>query len=403
MKKKILFVDDEPRVLDGLKRLLRGHAGAWDMTFVTTTPEAMSILLREPHDVAVLDVKMPGKGGLNLLARIKTTAETRDVEVLMLTGLKDEDLKRRALDLGASDVLNKPANKQDLIARLNSALRVKSSRDELEAQNRLLKEQLSRAQKMERVGKLAAGTAHNLNSVLSAIVEHGQLLGQGMKDDAGAREHIARIGSASTRAKDIVQQIMRLSEDATGAREQCDLGQIVEECLALLRPAISPEIDIAREGPQTTWSVKADPMRMHQVVMNLCLSACHAMEAGGTLAISLTETKLDSDGLAADRQLNPGWYVRLDVSDTGEAVDEEPRAWVFDQPSSTTKAGRGRRLGLSVVDQIVRDHGGLITVGSGPGEGTTFSIYLPFDDQESERRPKEKATTHVRQDTGPLC
>jgi signal transduction histidine kinase len=395
VKKKILFVDDEPHVLEGLKRLLHGHAGAWDMTFATSTPEAMSILLQESHDVAVLDVNMPGKGGLNLLARIKSSAETRDVEVLMLTGLKDEDLKRRALDLGASDLLTKPANKQDLIARLNSALRVRSFREKLEAQNQLLNEQLSRARKLERVGMLAAGAAHNLNSVFSAIVEHGQLLAQSMKDDAGAQEHIARIGSASTRARDLVQQIMRLSEEATGAREQCDLGQIVEECLALLRPAIPPGISIAWDGPQTTWFVKADPMQMHQVVMNLCLSACQAMEAGGTLAISLTEAKLDGHGLAADRQLTPGWYVRFDVSDTAGVVDEETRVQVFDQPSSTTKGECGGPVGLSVVHRIVRDHGGLITVESVPGEGNTFSMHLPFADQESERSSKEKTTTHV--------
>jgi len=403
VKKKILFVDDEPQILEGLQRLLRDHVGAWDMTFVTSTPEAMSILLQEPHDVAVLDVNMPGKGGLNLLAKIKSSAETRNVEVLMLTGLKDEDLKRRALDLGASDLLTKPANKQDLIARLNSALRVRSFRDKLEAQNQLLAAQLSRAQKMERVGKLATGAGPNLSGTLSAIVKHGQLLGQTVKDGAGAQEHIARIGSAGKRAKDLVEQILRLSEEATGAREQCDLGQIVEECLVLLRPAIPPGISIAWDSPQTTWFVEADPMQVSQVVMSLCLSACYAMEAGGSLAISLTEAKLDRDGLAADRQLNPGWYVRLNVSDTGEGMDEASRARLFDQPSSTTKGERGRRPGFSVVHRIVRDHGGLITVESIPGEGTTFSIYLPFDDQESEKRPKEKATTHVGQDAGPLC
>ena len=395
MKKKILFVDDEPLVLEGLKRLLRGYADAWDMTFVTGAPEAMSILRREPHDVAVLDVEMPGKGGLNLLARIKSSAETRNVEVLMLTGLEDEDLKRRALDLGALDLLKKPANRQDLIARLNSALRVGSFRAELEAQNQMLNEQLSQTQKMERVGKLAAGVAHNLNSVLSTIVEHGQLLGQSMKDDIGVQEHIARIGSAGTRARDLVQQIMRLSEDATDVREQCDLGQIVGECLALLRPVIPPEIDIAREGSQLTRSVRANPVQMHQVVMSLCLSACQAMEAGGTLAISLTETRLDRGWLAADRQLTPGWYVRLDVSDTGEAVDEEPHAWVFDQPSSTTKGACGKRLGLTVVCQIVKDHDGLITVKSVSGKGNTFSAYLPLADQESGRSSIGKAATHV--------
>ena len=130
-KRAILFVDDEPKVLRGVRRMLRDQVQAWDMAFVSSASEAMERLALKRHDVAVLDVKMPDRDGLELLAEIKAEPRTRDVEVIMLTGLQDQNLKRRALDLGAADLLNKPVLKEDLVARLNSALRAKSYRDEL--------------------------------------------------------------------------------------------------------------------------------------------------------------------------------------------------------------------------------------------------------------------------------
>jgi len=152
VKKRVLFVDDEPNVLSGLRRMLRDKAGEWEMAFAANADEADRLLAERPFDAAVLDVMMPGRSGLELLAEMKASPATRDVEVVILTGLQDRALKRRALDLGAADLLNKPVEKEDIIARLNSVLAMKSFREELQAKNAALEEELVRSQKMELVG-----------------------------------------------------------------------------------------------------------------------------------------------------------------------------------------------------------------------------------------------------------
>ena len=131
MNKNILFVDDEPSVLDGFRRMLHGKESEWEMRFVSSSTEAYNIASKFSFDVIVLDVKLPGKGGMELLEEWKTGDSRHDFEVIMMTGLEDEGLKRRALDLGATDLLNKPVSKDDLIARLENVLRMKSYRESL--------------------------------------------------------------------------------------------------------------------------------------------------------------------------------------------------------------------------------------------------------------------------------
>jgi len=125
MKRRILFVDDEPKVLQGLQRTLRDQTDEWDITFASSATEATERIAQSGYNAALLDVKMPGKNGLELLAEIKADARTRDMEVVRLTGMRDQSLKRRALDLGAADLVNKPVLKEDLVARLNNVLRMR--------------------------------------------------------------------------------------------------------------------------------------------------------------------------------------------------------------------------------------------------------------------------------------
>ncbi len=138
MKRRILFVDDEPSVLDGLRRMLRTERGRWDMSFVGGADAALEVMRATSFDAVVSDVSMPGKDGFALLAEMGTDARTRDLPVIILTGRDDSGIKRRALDLGATDLLNKPVDPQDLVARLQSVLRLKSFQDELKNQNEIL-------------------------------------------------------------------------------------------------------------------------------------------------------------------------------------------------------------------------------------------------------------------------
>ncbi|MGB2987639.1 MAG: response regulator, partial [Phycisphaerae bacterium] len=151
MKKRILFVDDEPNVLEGLRRMLRAQSARWDMRFVSSADEALDQIRQTWPDVLVSDVMMPGKDGFALLTELRESGRTKDMPVIMLTGVNAADVKRRALTLGATDLLNKPVEAEDLIARLQSVLRLKSYQDELKAQNEILDRRVR-----ERTAELAA-------------------------------------------------------------------------------------------------------------------------------------------------------------------------------------------------------------------------------------------------------
>jgi signal transduction histidine kinase len=371
MQRKILFVDDEQNVLEGLERLLHDCSGEWNMASLSNAQAAMDLLMHEEYDVAVLDINMPGMSGLDLLTKIKNTPQTCDVEVIMLTGLKDFDLKRQALDRGAADLLTKPVLREELIARVNSALRVRSYRDELKARNTLLEQQLLQAQRMELVGALAAGVAHDLRNMLTAMLGHSELTERILDGNATAQTHIQRIHTAGERARKLVEQIVKFTTGGETSRDRCELGAVVTECLELLRPSLGNAIDVDWTEPETDHVVIADPTQMYQVVMNLCLNAAHAMKHGGTMAISLSTSE------PADNQEPSAPSVVLDVADTGVGMDEETRERILDPLFSTEQADGGSGLGLSVVDQIVTNHGGRITVESNLGEGTTFSVHLP--------------------------
>lgn len=143
MTKRILFVDDEPNILKGLKRTLLGQKKIWDMHFATNANAALDVLLSKPFDVVVSDVSMPGRNGFDLLSTIRKTDKIHDIPVLMLTGLEDNSLKRKALDLGATDLLSKPAQLEDLMARINSMLRIKTYQDQIKKHNASLEQKVT--------------------------------------------------------------------------------------------------------------------------------------------------------------------------------------------------------------------------------------------------------------------
>ena len=399
MKKRILFVDDEPNVLSGLRRLLHDQRDVWDMEFAGSADEALELVARKLPDAIVTDINMPGKSGLELLAELKGADATRGIEVVVLTGLKEHDLKRRALELGATDLLNKPVHKDDLIARLNSMLRLKCCGETLHAQAEALKEQLIRSQKMEVLGVLGAGVAHDLNNILMLIMGHSELAARELVARectvgvSPTMESIEKVQNACEHAANIVQQVLRFTRESNGRRDLCELGGAIDESLELLRPSIPTGIKVVWDGAGSDtgsdagsddgskhW-VDADSTQIYQVLMNVCLNACQAMGDEGELKIELCQTEIPGRGdsriaLPSDVNVSPGEYVKLLVSDTGGGMNEGVLDRVF-EPLFTTKEERGTGLGLSVVQWIVKDHGGFIKIESKRGIGTRFSVYLP--------------------------
>ena len=380
MKERIMFVDDDPRVLAGLRRTLGGQAEAWDMEFVTTVEKAEESIEIRPFDVMVVDIRMPGKSGLDLLKQIKSSDKTRDTEVIVLTGLEGADLKRKALDLGAYDLLNKPVVREEMIARLQGALRIKAYRAELETKNLILEKQLIQSQKMEVVGLLAAGVAHDLNNIFTVIMGYADLAARKKFSsdviDKDLVTMIKKIGAVSTRAGGITRQILKVSRQTAVSEESCAIGAILQECIETLKITIAPGVRIEFDNQAVDDHIEADSSQMYQVFMNLFINGVQAMGDVGVLTVRLSQGETDPLLHGATSPITAGRYLKVEVSDTGPGMNEATKQRIFD-PLFTTKESKGTGLGLSVTRRIVTNHRGYLMVESSPGKGSTFSVYMP--------------------------
>ncbi len=244
-----------------------------------------------------------------------------------------------------------------------------TSRKEAEMEHQRLSAELLQAQKMEAVGKLAGGVAHNFNNLLTAIGGYAQLVLERLPDDSELRADVEEIDKATKRAAMVARSLLAFSRRRISCREELDVNGIVSDIEALLSQLIGDRTIIETQLEPALPSIEGDRSQLEQVIVNLALNAHDAMPDGGTLTI-------ETASVATVASPEPEGYVTLSIRDTGIGMDEETRAKIF-QPFFTTKDDHGTGLGLSTVQAIVEEAGGRITVESQPNEGTTFVIYLP--------------------------
>jgi len=252
-------------------------------------------------------------------------------------------------------------------------------------------DKLRQAQKMEAIGVLAGGIAHDFNNILAIIFGYTDLALLALEEGHPAAGHVGQVVQASLRAKELVQQILAFSRKGEKERRPVQLAQIAKEALKMLRASLPSSITIT-PGFASDAVIFGDPTRIHQVLMNLCTNAAHAMqERGGELGVSLSDVSLVSDAGSRHLELDPGNYVVLAVSDTGTGIDAAIMDRIFDPFFTTKQSGAGTGLGLSVVHGIVKDHGGEIEVASTPGLGTSFRLYFPVLERFDGAQPAPKA------------
>ena len=251
-----------------------------------------------------------------------------------------------------------------------------NSRDITASRN--LEEQLLQAQKMEAIGTLAGGIAHDFNNVLAGILGSAELVREDLDPAHPSQEYMESIMTAANRARELVQQILTFSRRRDSEKRLFSLQPIVGECIKLLRSTIPAMVKITHHVESHCPPVFANPTQIHQVIMNICTNAWHALpETGGRIDISLQAVEVDAAMAMRHGQLHPGVFARLVISDNGHGMDMATRSRIFEPFFTTKPASKGSGLGLSVVHGIIKSHRGAILVESDAGKGTSFQIYLP--------------------------
>jgi PAS domain S-box-containing protein len=238
---------------------------------------------------------------------------------------------------------------------------------------------LQQVQRLDSLGTLAGGIAHDFNNILSAIFGYTELTKLSCPDNPKVQHYLDQLGAASLRAKSLVQQILSFSRQSDSEKHPIDISRVINETLDLIRATVPTSIEISKNIPANLGVVVANETQMHQIVMNLCTNAYHAMgEEGGSIDVDLIVTTISAKDGINYPDLDPGEYLKLIVTDTGFGIPAEILSKIFDPYFTTKNPGEGTGLGLSTMHGIVKDHGGSIKVYSELNNGTSFQVFLPI-------------------------
>jgi signal transduction histidine kinase len=351
--KRLLLVDDEDDFRQTIAKRLKKRGIVPEEA--ATGEECLSILEKEPMNVVVLDVKMPGMDGIEVLRHIRKNYPK--TEVILLTGHATTNDGVEGIKLGAFDYLTKPIELEHLLGKIRQAYekirREEEKQKETEFRVRM-EQQMIATERLASLGTLSAGVAHEINNPLAII-----------KESAGWMELLLKkeIEKGIERAKRITLQLLGFARKDDSVLAEVNLRELLEEAVQLInREMVNKDIKIVQEIDDSASIIWSDPYRLRQVLINLLTNAIHATGSGGKITISLKSV---------------GEEVALTLKDTGQGIPKENLKRIFEPFFSTKSPGQGTGLGLFVTRSIIEKLGGAIEVESQLGHGTSFQIKLP--------------------------
>ena len=380
----ILHLEDNPADGELVQTLLADDGIVCEIVRVESRGEFESALNQGGFDLIISDFTLPSYDGHSALALAKTRCP--DVPFIFFSGTIGEETAIDAVTSGATDYVLKHRSAR-LVSAVKRALReLREKVERKRTEETLLKTegQLRQSLKMEAMGRLAGGVAHDFNNMLTLILGYSQIVLNALGKDNPLSQDVLEIKKAGERSAALTRQLLAFSRRQVLQPKVLDLNGVVTNFESMLRRVIGEDVTLRTVLSPGLGCVKVDAGQMEQVVMNLVVNARDAMPDGGTLTIETANVELDDAFVLRHKPMAPGRYVMLAVSDTGCGMDYATQAHMFDPFFTTKELGKGTGLGLSTVYGIIKQSEGYIWVDSEPGQGATFKMYLPHAEEVAE-------------------
>ncbi|MCB0279058.1 MAG: response regulator [Calditrichaeota bacterium] len=376
---KILVVEDEQAHAELIRMAFQRDPNSYELNVANTIKEAEKSISEQKPDIAIIDLNLPDGTGTDL---IKNASGLIDFPSLIMTSFGDENVAVEAIKFGALDYIVKSdttfIDMPHIVERALREWRNIHSIKQAEEERKRIEYQLLQSQKMETIGTMAGGIAHDFNNILTPIMGYVGMVMDELPTDSKAYNQLSIVRKAAYRAKELVDQILMFSRKMDQDFKPIHLQTVLDEAIKLIRASTPSTVKVNIQIDKECAQISGNGSQLHQVVMNICTNANHAMsEGGGELTVSLSMEDITEQRALSMNNLNPGDYVKLTIADSGVGMDQSTKERIFEPFFTTKDVGKGTGLGLSVTHGIVLSHRGYIQVDSEAGKGTTFTIYFP--------------------------
>jgi len=386
MALRILLVEDNENDAELVERELRRGGLEFELVRVWDRARYLELLESQP-DLVISDYSMPGFDGLSAHSLLRE--REGETPFILVSGALGEELAVAAMRQGVSDYLLK-----DRLTRLPNAVRMALEQARLRREKEQLQQRLLRADRLESLGQLAAGVAHDLNNILLPIMMAAEVLPESVHG-ADGHELLDTIRVSVERGAKVLRQLLAFGRGTSGDRQRLKLSAAMDEVTGLVRETFPRAITLSVQQSAPAAEVLADPTQIQQVLLNLCVNARDAMPGGGKLELGLSERDVTRETASLYPGSQPGRYAVLSVRDTGSGIAAADLDRIFDPFYTTKPLDQGTGLGLSSVLGIVKGHGGFVEVDSAPGAGSEFRVFLPLargsDSTPSRPAPGQRA------------